>query len=217
MAPKSKRNTRVILLIILLLGTATYWVTDTSVVSTDVVDAGDRKKPVTPPVDVRMLAEQFGSSPVLTPEQVEEDKRIDDEQVAVAGEWLRSIDVQQRIDGAEQLSAYPTAEAEKLLVDALITDIDPEVRSAAAQSLAAFESPTEAAVAALLAALEDKNEEVRLSALNTLESIATAEETGSRRYKKILAGLKKAAKSKRVPSETREVIHDFLLDQMTDR
>ncbi|WP_162144243.1 HEAT repeat domain-containing protein [Methylocaldum szegediense] len=205
------------MLIILLLGTATYWVTDTSVVSTDVVDIGDRKKPVTPPVDLRMLAEQFGSSPVLTPEQIEEDKQIDDEQVATAGEWLRSIDVQERIDGAEQLAAYPTAEAEKLLVEALITDIDPEVRSTAAQSLSAFESPTDETIAALLAAVEDENEEVRLSALDTLESIATAEETGSRRYKKILAGLKKAAKSKRVPSETREEIRDFLLDQASDR
>lgn len=49
MARKSNRSTYIVLLIILLLGTATYWVTDTSVVSTDVVDIGDRKKPVTPP------------------------------------------------------------------------------------------------------------------------------------------------------------------------
>lgn len=170
-----------------------------------------------PPIDLSVLAQRASNPPVLTPEQIEEDKRIDNEQVALAGEWLRSINPRQRIDGAEQLSAYPTAEAEKLLVDALVTDIAPEVRSAAAQSLAAFERPTQAAVAALLAAVEDENEDVRLSALNTLENIAAGEETGSPRYKKILAGLKKAAKSGRVPSETREAIRDFLQDQTSDR
>jgi HEAT repeat protein len=169
-----------------------------------------------PPVDLSALAERAGNPLVLTPEQIEEDKRMDNEQVALASEWLRSIDPRQRIDGAEQLSAYPTAEAEILLVNALVTDIDPEVRSAAAQSLDAFERPTEKTLTALLIAVEDENEDVRMSALATLENIVAAEENGSARYKRILAGLKKKAASRRIPAETREAIRDFVRDQMTN-
>lgn len=134
-------------------------------------------------------------------------------QVALASEWLGSLDPQQRLDGAEQLSAYPTRSAEVLLIKALVTDTDPEVRVAAAQSLNAFEHLQDTAIIVLLAAVEDENEDVQLSALNTLESLVANEQNGSARYKKIMTRLKKKAKSSRLSQETRAAVRGFIEDQ----
>lgn len=164
-------------------------------------------------IDLQALAERAGSPPPLTPEQIKEDARIDAEQVALARQWLESADSKQRVDGAEQLAAYPTPEAEMLLIDALATDPDPQVRSVAAQSLEVFEQPTEQTIAALLTALQDENEEVQMSAWATLEGIVSKEEDDSVRARQIIAGLKEKATSAGLATDTREVILEFLQDQ----
>lgn len=171
-------------------------------------------KPAAPSqAELIALAEKASSPPPLTPEEIEEDARMDDEQVALARQWLESADSRQRVDGAEQLSAYPTPEAEMLLAGALATDPDPAVRSAAAQSLDAFEHPMEKTIFALLAAVEDENEDVQMSAWAALETIASNEESDSARFKKIVTGLKKKLASPRLAAETKQAILEFLKDQ----
>ena len=128
-------------------------------------------------------------------------------------QWLESADSRQRVDGAEQLAAYPTPEAEMLLINTLATDPDPQVRSAAAQSLEGFEEPTEQTIAALLAALQDESEEVQMSAWATLEGIVSKEEDGSVRSRQIVASLKKQTTSPRLAADTQQAILEFLKDQ----
>ncbi len=165
------------------------------------------------PAELQALAAAVGSPPALTAEQIEEDARIDAEQVALARQWLESADPEQRVDGAEQLAAYPTPDAEIVLIDTLATDPDPQVRSAAAQSLEEFEETTEQAIAALLAALQDESEEVQMSAWATLEGVVSEGEDDSARASQIIAGLKEKVTSPRLAADTREVILEFLQDQ----
>jgi len=99
------------------------------------------------------------------------------------------------------------------LVVTLAGDAEPDVRSAAAQSLAQFETVTDQTVAALLAALEDKSEDVQTSALDAIESVTADLEAESDRFKMIVAELKKKKSSKNVKTETRQAIKDFLEDQ----
>lgn len=168
--------------------------------------------PKTPVPDLQMLATRLGGSNAITPEQIEEEKRVERQQVETAGEWLQDADPKRRATGAEQLSAYPTPEAEKLLVKAL-RDSSPEVRAAAAQSLDYFETMQDGTVKALLAALEDPDADVRLGAIGVLETQYQRQESRSPRAKKILAGLRRKAKSPRVAEQTQQAIQDFLRDQ----
>jgi HEAT repeat protein len=146
-------------------------------------------------------------------EQIQEDQRIDREQVALARQWLKSANPQQRIEGAEQLGAYPTPEAGRALADCLRGDPRPEVRTAAATSLANFQQPEAVAVSALLSAIQDVQEEVRDAALATLAVYLGFLETESARRKQIDAGLEKLARSRRVDPQTRESLRGLRADR----
>lgn len=165
------------------------------------------------PTELQALAAAVGTPPALTAEQIEEDARIDAEQVALARQWLESAEPEQRVDGAEQLAAYPTPEAEVLLINTLATDPDPQVRSAAAQSLEEFEEPTEQTITALLAALQDENEEVQMSAWAVLERIVSSEEEGSERARTMITDLEQMLTSPRLAADTQQAILEFLQDQ----
>ena len=148
-----------------------------------------------------------------TPAELEDEARYDEARVAEAGAWLNSPQADKRAVGAEQLSAFPTASAEGILIDALRLDIDPGVRRAAAQSLSAFKQPGDKAVAALLAALEDDSEEVQAAALNTLLGVAAKRDNGSAGLKSLLGGMKNQAASRHAKPSTRQAIRAFLKDQ----
>lgn len=169
--------------------------------------------PVKPPVDLQTLSESAQNPPPLTPEQIEDDEQDEKAQVDAALAQLSSNDPAERIEGADQLGAYPTKEAEAALTQAVTSDPEADVRNAAAQSLGYVEKPSEATIIALLGVLEDPDEDVRLSALSTLEDFLASSEEGSKRYKKVLAGLKAKATARSVPEETREAIGEVLQDQ----
>lgn len=147
-----------------------------------------------------------------TPEELEEEAHYNDAQVAQANTQIHSQQTEERITGAEQLSAFPTPEAEQILSDALALDFEPEVRKAAAQSLSAFKNPTEKTRSALLAALGDDDEEVQIRALNTLLGIAAKWENHSPQMKKLRADLAAQAASGRTKPPVREAIRAFLKD-----
>jgi HEAT repeat protein len=165
------------------------------------------------PEALSLLLERVNSPPNLTPERIAEESILDEEQVASAQKWLQSPDPQQRLAGAEQLSAYPNPHAEKLLANALTNDPNPQVRSSAARSLEFFENPKDNTLIALLNRLKDKNEEVRMTALGTLETYIGNEPYGSVRSKQILKKLKKAARFRNISKDTRKSIQDFLTEQ----
>ena len=169
----------------------------------------------TPQPDLQMLAARVDSGIAApTPVQIEEEARTEKEQIEAASLWLQDADPEQRVTGAEQLSAYPTPEAEKLLAESLANDSIPEVRAAAAQSLDSFEKLEENTLQALLTALEDPEEEVRQSALGTLQGLHDRLEGDEKlkEAKKIRAALRKKSKSPSVPMEMQKEIRDYLRD-----
>ena len=147
-----------------------------------------------------------------TPEELADEQSYRDAQVQLAGEWLNSASVEEQVAGAEQLSAFPTPEAELLLATALTTAFDPTVRVAAAVSLHAFPQASAKATEALLAALADSSPEVQSAAVNTLQSLATRSDRLSTRFKAVLAGLKKQAGNRYLNPETRQAVTEFLAD-----
>ncbi|MDD5036314.1 MAG: HEAT repeat domain-containing protein [Methylococcaceae bacterium] len=150
---------------------------------------------------------------IPTPQDVADDAQTDQEQVRLAAEWLDHLDAETRVAGAEQLSAYPTKEAERLLREALQTDAEPSVRAAAAQGLGVFKHPSEKTVTALLTATEDRHEEVQTSALDSLQSIVARTPSDTKRVKNLVADLKKRASSPVLSRDIRSQIADFLDDQ----
>jgi len=166
--------------------------------------------PVAAPPPPEMLGH---AARMPTPEELEDEARYNESRVEEAGAWLNSQNTGKRVSGAEQLGAFPTPSAERILINALALDFEPEVRKAAAQSLSAFKPPSDKAVAALLAALQDDSEDVQLGALNALLGIAAKLENGSPRLKSLSAGLKSQAASRHVKASTRQAIRAFLKDQ----
>lgn len=171
-------------------------------------------KPEPPPPTTQAPTPQTGAAvPPPAPEVEQSDEEIEREQVAAALAQLASSEAAQRVEGAEQLGAYPTKEAEVALTNALGADADADVRNAAAQSLGYVEKPTDATLSALFTALEDQNEDVRLSALSTLEDFMLGSDENSKRYKTIFNGFKSRQDTRSIPQDTREAIHDILQDQ----
>ena len=167
-------------------------------------------KPAVVPPPVEMLG---NGARMPTPQELEEEARFDERQVNKANEWLKSPQVERRIAGVEQLSAYQNPQSQKFLIDALRSDADPQVRRTAAQRFSAFKEPSEGVVNALLSALEDVDASVQMSALNTLMGIMNKMPNNSALFKKTLSGLKKQAASRRVAVEVRKAVSSFLKDQ----
>jgi hypothetical protein len=173
------------------------------------------KSAAVPPPGYGLLAERLQALAQRqpTPEEWEEERQYDREQALALAPDLHDPGAEKRIETAEQLGAFPSEEAEVLLIETLAGDPDPDVRVAAVQSLENFEHLRDETIAGLLGALEDENEEVRMSALTLLETRVSNEARSSVRYKKIVTGLKKKAVSRRTPAGTRRAIRAFLEDQ----
>jgi HEAT repeat protein len=156
--------------------------------------------------DLRSLAMNLngGASAPPTPAQLAEEKRVVAEQVGLAITWLKSTSVQTRIEGAEQLGAYPSTESTAALTAALRKDSSPEVRLAAAQSLSQSETPDTATVTALLNAIADTDEQVASTALDALAAYLEASPPGSGRATQIRMGLRAQSKNRRLPAALRQ-------------
>ena len=168
----------------------------------------ETKMPVPPPMELLGHAARMP-----TPDELEDEARFRDTQVARVSEWLNSPDTEKRLAGVEQLSAYTTPESERILASTLLMDSDAEVRKTAAQRLSRFKPPGEDMVAALLTALEDDSEGVQLSALNTLQGIVARMPHGSPQANSVLASIKEIAAGRRSSALTRQAIVSLLNDQ----
>jgi hypothetical protein len=141
----------------------------------------------------------------------------EDKQVAAASAWANNPELKQRIIAVEQLGAYTTPESESMLTTVLASDMDPEVRRIAAQSLAAFKKPMESTTASLLAALQDDDENVQISAFNTLSTYVTRFEYDAKPMKNLLSNLNAVAMSSYAKVSTKIAIRSFLDDQKPSR
>ena len=165
--------------------------------------AGTVATPPPPPSDEDLMA----------PDEMVDDEQVEKEQIAEAMAQLNNSNQEERVEAVEQLGAYPNPETEATLGQLLTTDASPEVRNAAALSLGSLDEPSEATLAALMAALEDQNEDVRFSALSTLEDYFLGQEEDSPNYRRIKDGLRLKAGSRSVPDELKESINEVLRDQ----
>jgi hypothetical protein len=150
---------------------------------------------------------------LLAPDEMVDDEQVEKEQIAEAMAQLNNSNQEERVEAVEQLGAYPNPETEATLGQLLTTDASPEVRNAAALSLGSLDEPSEATLSALMAALEDQNEDVRFSALSTLEDYLLGQEEDSPNYRRIKDGLRLKAGSRSVPDELKESINEVLRDQ----
>jgi hypothetical protein len=150
---------------------------------------------------------------LLAPDEMVDDEQVEKEQIAEAMAQLNNNNQEERVEAVEQLGAYPNPETEATLGQLLTTDASPEVRNAAALSLGSLDEPSEATLSALMAALEDQNEDVRFSALSTLEDYLLGQEEDSPNYRRIKEGLRLKAGSRSVPDELKESINEVLRDQ----
>ncbi len=167
-------------------------------------------------VDGSALQDRYAASQQYepAPEEIAEEQAFESEQIEEAQQWLQDLDSEQRMAGIEQLAAYPSPKAEQLMVERLQKDKSDEIRSAAADNLSYIEVPTSTTQDALIHALQDGNEDVRNSALNTLESYVASLEDDDATAKRIIGLLKSQLKSQQVPADIRESIKEFLTEQV---
>ena len=149
---------------------------------------------------------------LLAPDEMAEDEEVEKEQISAAMTQLSSTNDEERIEAVEQLGAYPNPETEATLGQLLITDANAEVRNAAALGLGSLEEPSEATIAALMSALDDANEDVRFSALSTLEDFMLGQEDDSSQYRRIHDGLTAKAASQSLPQDLRDSINEIIRD-----
>ena len=166
------------------------------------------------PVQFPMPIEMLGQGAKMpTPEELAKERQFDLQQIAQAAQWLNSHDVHQRIMGVEQLNAYQLPKAEDLLLQALRQDNEPEVRSAAAQSLGLFKTLSDQAIDQLILSLRDNAQQTRMAALDTLLSYATKVSMDNQHLAQITDKLTKSFESGQLDSQVSTVLKAFIDDQ----
>ena len=150
---------------------------------------------------------------IFTRQMTEGEAQFEMEQFDDAMDLLNGSKEDGRIEGVEQLGSLTGEESEMMLAKLLIMDINPDLRNSAAQSLETFELPLESTITDLVSALEDESEDVRFSALSTLQTYMLRLEEGKESYKKIELALKDKAANQSIHVDTREAINDFLKAQ----
>lgn len=163
------------------------------------------------PRDFSLLAERIQTLAYRQPtaEELEEEQQYDREQALAATNDLHDPDPAKRSEAAEQLGAYPGAEAEELLTQALAQDGDAGVRKLAAQTLDTLDKPSNRAIDTLLQAIEDDTPEVQQASLLTLERWLN-EGVNDDRNTRIVRGLKNVKDSRGLAKETRDYLQELL-------
>lgn len=170
--------------------------------------------PSIPPITYTPPLESLGQGARLpTPDELQQEKQFDQQQIAKAGEWLKSQDAHQRIVGAEQLNAYQYPAAEQLLLETLQADVEPTVRLAAAQSLGLFKVLSDQGIDKLMLALQDPDDATAKAALETLLGYGTRINMDKQRFPTLLAKLEQQIKAKPLRQELKVAVQYFLNDQ----
>lgn len=142
-----------------------------------------------------------------------EDKDSESQQLKLAKQLLESKKPSDRIEATERLSAYPSLEMEALLLKVLSEDGNGDVRNAAAVGLGSLEDPSRASISGLLNAIDDSQENVRFSALSTLEDYLLGLDPQSPGFLAISNGLKTKLENRKLPTNLRASIREALKTQ----
>lgn len=142
-----------------------------------------------------------------------EDKDSESEQLKLAKQLLESKKPSDRIEAAERLSAYPSLEMEAILLKVLSEDGNSDVRNAAAVGLGSLEDPSRASISGLLNAIDDSQENVRFSALSTLEDYLLGLDPQSQGFLAISNGLRSKLENRKLPTNLRASIRQALKTQ----
>ena len=159
----------------------------------------------------KALTSHFESLPAESDNTAITDQEILEEDPAQPNKTLELINspkTEERVAAIEQLGAYPNQASETVLTDLLTSDQEPGVRNAAALSLGIIYNPDDSTVHALLDALEDESENVRLTALSTLENYILQEEEHSEKANTIKFELETKALSPTVSNTIKEAIKE---------
>ena len=149
-------------------------------------------------------------------EMSQEDAAVEREQIAEAMKKLASATDTDRVEAVEQLGAYPNPQTEATLSQVLASDPSPDVRNAAALSLGSLEAPSPGTIGTLLSGIKDQSDDVRFSALSTLEDFMLSQEEESPLYQNIRSGLKDLVQSNSLPDDLKDSIQEVLKDPNTD-
>ena len=144
---------------------------------------------------------------------LEDEIQPEQEQITTAMELINSADNEERIEGIELLGAYPNPESEAILTQLLTNDEASDIRNVAALSLGAFEVLLDSTINDLISALADESEDVRFSALSTLENYMLGLEEVSVSRKTIHSQLTAKTLSSELPQDTRDALTDILSDE----
>ena len=172
----------------------------------------DEREPANAPIKLPTSSpsqQPIASAPQPTPADEDNEKMEN----ARAKELLRSTNQSQRIEGLELLGAYPSPTNEAILADYLVSRESPEIRSIAAISLSTLENPTPSTIDTLLNTLDDPSEDMRFSALSTLEDYLTVAESGSAAQRRIQKGLRSKLESKCLQADIQKDIDDIVHDR----
>jgi hypothetical protein len=144
-------------------------------------------------------------------EQLEEERRVEQQQITAAKQALFDKNPQMRVAGIEQLAGFISTDSEKSVRDVLLSDKDVEVRAVAAMQLYNFKQPSTETINALLAALQDEAP-VSENALNTLANQFQVQESNSQQYMSVSKALQKKLQDKHVSKTIKESIRYLLQD-----
>jgi HEAT repeat protein len=125
-------------------------------------------------------------------------------------ELINSSQKEERGAAIQQLGAYPNQASETVLTQLLVTDQDASVRNAAALSLGIIYKPKDATIHALIDAVQDESEEVRFTALATLENFILHEEDHSEKATAIKLELESIALNASVSDVIKEAIKEIV-------
>jgi hypothetical protein len=144
---------------------------------------------------------------------LQDEIQLEQEQITTAMELINSADNEERIEGIELLGAYPNPESEAILTQLLTNEEASDIRNVAALSLGAFEVLVDSTINDLISALADESEDVRFSALSTLENYMLGLEEVSNSRKTIHSQLTAKTLSSELPQDTRDALTDILSDE----
>ncbi|MEY3788114.1 MAG: hypothetical protein RLZ75_2321 [Pseudomonadota bacterium] len=156
---------------------------------------------------------KIDSSKIQVKALLQDEIQLEQEQITTAIELINSTDNEERIEGIELLGAYPNPESEAILAQLLTNDEASNIRNVAALSLGAFEVLVDSTINDLISALADESEDVRFSALSTLENYMQGLEEVSDSRKTIHSQLTAKTLTSELPQDTRDALTDILSDE----
>jgi hypothetical protein len=134
-------------------------------------------------------------------------------EMARAQQLLASTNEQHRIEGLKLLGAYPSPKNEVVLVGYLKSQENPKIRSTAALGLSTLGKPSASTIDKLLNTLEDPSEDVRFSALSTLEDYLILVKQDPAAQQRIREGLRVKLQSNRLQADIQKDIDDIVHDR----